>query len=110
MKELINPGDVESAILLLAIGGPIAGLIIGALLGFRKRKVFAKTLLGLLIGLTGVLIFGMWRMYNAITDLIGLDRVSNLVLQLFIFAVLGAILGIAAVRIIAVIQRLGAGD
>jgi xanthosine utilization system XapX-like protein len=110
MKELIDPTAVERILLLLAIAGPLAGLIIGIVYGLYKRRILPMTIAGLLIGLLGTLVYFLWQVYNAITDVIGLDRVANLVVQLVMFAVFGILLGIAACKLNSLVERLSAGN
>jgi len=108
MKELISPKSVESAMLWIAIAGPILGLVIGAVAGIR-RSLKARMLAGLAIGLLGPVVLASWRLYGAITDSLGLDSVKNLLLQIAIFAVFGALLGIAGLRISLTLRRLSTG-
>jgi len=107
MKELISPRTVENVLFIIALAGPILGLIIGALSGVRG-SLKARMLGGLAIGLLGPVIFGAWRLYNAIADSLGLDSVANLLLQILMFAILGAALGIAGFRISLMLRRLSA--
>ena len=105
MNELIAPESVEKALLILAVAGPLAGVLIGAFIGAHKRSVVPYLVSGILIGAIGSLIFGMWRVYGAITNKLGLDSLINLGLQLLIFAVSGAVLGVAIFKISAMLKR-----
>jgi len=99
MKELI---DFKTASLLVSMGailGPILGLILGAALGTARKAVKAYTLRGLAIGALGILNWGLWHLFNAITDRMGLDTVRNLVANAIVFVILGALLGAALGRL-----------
>lgn len=110
MKELINPVAAEKILVILAIAGPPAGLIIGVLWGLYKRRVVPAAAFGLIAGLLWPLVYLMWRLYNTITNVIGLDKVSNLFVQLAMFAILGMLLGIAAHKLKSLVERLGADN
>ena len=94
MRELIEVGTVERLFRLLAVIGPVAGLLLGLILGSRKRSLQTFALRGFLIGLCGTLNWILWRLYNALTDRNGLDSVGNLMLNLGLFVLLGAGLGV----------------
>jgi hypothetical protein len=106
MHELISPRAVEKALMFLAVAGPLVGLIVGCYLGAHARRSWPTVVSGLMIGCLGPLIYGMWEVYGVITDRLGLDSVVNLVLQLLVFAVLGAALGIAVYRMSLFLKRL----
>ncbi len=93
------PASVEKGMALLAVGGPLVGLIIGIVLGAHEHYTQRKAVAGLLVGAVGTAIYGLWRLYNVITDALGLDSVANLVLQVIMFAFLGAMLGVAIIKI-----------
>jgi hypothetical protein len=74
---------------------PVLGLIAGATAGWLARRggrdaVSAITLWGGPLVLIGIL----WRVYNAITDRIGLDSVANLAVNFVLFVVAGGIAGL----------------
>ncbi len=89
---------VERVLLFLAVAGPLVGLIFGALVGAHEKCAARRVIAGVLLGGIGPLVYGMWRLYGVITSALGLDSVANLCLQLVMFAVLGAILGIAILK------------
>lgn len=95
LKELIAPEAVERVLLFIAFAGPLFGLIIGTMIGAHERCAWPRMLAGVLIGSLGSAVYGMWRVYGAITSALGLDSVASLVLLLFLFAVLGCALGVA---------------
>jgi hypothetical protein len=91
MQELISPQQSEQLILLAAgvllVGGAIWGVKV---LGGR----------GVLAGLIGPLIFGLWQFhkwitrYDPQTEYFGLDKVWVLLLEIVLFVALGAAAGI----------------
>ena len=109
MSELIAPELVEKALLFLAVAGPLVGAIIGALIGAHTKNAAPSIISGILIGATGSLVYGIWRVYGAITNMLGLDSLTNLGVQLLMFAVLGAVLGVAIFKISIVLRRSRAG-
>ncbi len=48
------------------------------------------------MGCLGILNWVLWRLYNAITDQLGLDTVKNLLVNLALFVALGIAGGVAA--------------
>ncbi len=107
MKELVDPRDVERALVVLAIAGPIAGAIVGLLWSAGRKRALRFVLSGALCGAVLTLVYGMWRMYGLITDSLGLDSVANLGLQLVLFAVLGCVLGLVISKVTLFLKRLG---
>lgn len=92
MQEIITAKQVDALFLTLAIAAPVAGAAIGWMRGKRA-------LTGLLWGLLLTANWILWRLYNAITDRLGLDTVRNLLVNLTLFVVLGAVAGyLAALR------------
>jgi uncharacterized membrane protein len=97
MREIVTIGQVNSLFLALIVLGPTVGALIGGALGRRQRRLSRGVLTGLLIGLSLALLnLGLWRVYNAITDRLGLDSVRNLVVNLALFITLGAGAGLIA--------------
>jgi hypothetical protein len=99
MHELVSPQSVDRMLLFLAVIGPLAGLIIGTMLGAHERCAWPRALAGLLLGGLLTVIYAMWRMYGAITESLGLESVANLVLELVLFAVVGVLVALAAFKI-----------
>jgi len=92
VQEIITAKQVDTLFLALAIAGPLLGAGIG---WARSRRTTTGLLWGLLLTANWIL----WRIYNAITDRLGLDTVRNLLVNLALFVVLGAIAGfLAALR------------
>lgn len=96
LREIVEVGAIERLFVMLAVGGPVAGLLIGAAVGARQREAKRGLLTGLLIGLFGPLNWLLWHLYNAITDANGLDTVRNLLINLALFVAAGLVLGAAA--------------
>jgi len=107
MKQLIDPNAAEHVLLFVAVAGPLVGLIIGALVGAHEKYAARRVIAGVLLGGIGPLVYWMWRLYGVITNALGLDSVANLALQLVVFAVLGAILGIGILTTSEQLKRLG---
>lgn len=93
--------------LFIAVAGPLVGLIVGALVGAHKKCAARPVVAGVLLGGIGPLIYWMWRLYGVVTSALGLDSVANLVVELVMFAVLGAVLGIAIFKTSEQLKRLG---
>ncbi len=92
MQEIVTAQQVDRLFLILAIAGPLGGAGVGWL--WQKRAVH-----GLLWGLLLTANWILWRLYNAITDRLGLDTVRNLLVNLAMFVALGAVAGfVMAVR------------
>ena len=107
MKELVDPKAVERVLLFVAVAGPLVGLILGALLGAHDRCAARRIIAGVLLGGIATLIYCMWRLYGVITNALGLDSAANLCLQLIVFAILGAILGIGILKTSEQLKKLG---
>lgn len=86
MQEIVTARQVDTLFLILGIAGPLVGAGIG---WWRFKRARAGFLWGLLLSANWVL----WRIYNAITDRLGLDTVRNLLVNLALFVVLGAVVG-----------------
>ena len=99
MKELVSRDSIEKLFLISAILGPIAGLLLGIIIGKRKQKPAKIIITALGIGAVFSLVYGLWRLYNAITDSLGLDSVLNLGVQIIIFVVFGVLLGITVAKL-----------
>ncbi|MBI5832001.1 MAG: hypothetical protein HZB16_06785 [Armatimonadetes bacterium] len=110
MKELIDAQTVERALLALAVVGPLLGLLGG--LGWsatKKAAVRTGALRGLAVGLSGPLVWLLWRLFSWLTrfqpaanpeqDYFGLERVDILLLNTVIFVAVGAAVGLAVRRI-----------
>jgi len=99
MREIVDEKTVNLVLAVLAIAGPVAGLIIGAVVGGTRKAICPYAVRGLAVGLAGVLVFALWRVYSAITGRLGLDSLANLLVNLALFVALGLVLGIIASRL-----------
>jgi hypothetical protein len=99
VEELIHLATVERVIVGLAIGLPVAGLLLGLGWGARSGQARTGAVQGLMGGLLGPLIWLLWRVYNGIEDHYGLDSVRALLLNLALFAAVGITGGILWARL-----------
>ncbi len=105
MHELIDLGKFELALQLLAAATLPVGLIVGTYLG-RARGAMRKYMIrGAAVGLLGPIIYALWRYYRWMvrlepeTGYVGLHRPGVLALNVGVFIIVGAILGLAYARI-----------
>jgi hypothetical protein len=96
MHELVDAGQVGRLFTALALLLPPLCVAAGYWLGRRRSMARQWALYGLLIGLLGPLNWALWRVYNTITDAIGLDTVRNLAVNVALFIVVGALTGVVA--------------
>jgi hypothetical protein len=98
MREIVTIEQMDRLFLLLAIAAPIIGALLGAALGRKKGRAHQVycVVIGLFVGLLGPLNLILWKVYNAITNHLGLDSVKNLLVNLTLFAALGIGAGLAA--------------
>ncbi|MBC8103233.1 MAG: hypothetical protein H7Z41_11655 [Cytophagales bacterium] len=91
MTELITRAQADTFFVVLLGVGFVAALSAGML----ARRRGGDPLLGALFwGGPPLLIGLMWRVYNAITDRIGLDRVANLAVNFALFVAVGVACGL----------------
>jgi hypothetical protein len=95
MREIVTVEQMDRLFLVLAIAAPLVGAAIGAALA-RRGNPGRGALRGLLVGLLGPANLVMWKVYNALTDRMGLDTVKNLLVQLGLFIGLGLVCGFVA--------------
>jgi len=93
MRELIDLPTANAIVRALAIGLPAAGLVAGAVVGAARRRLGRDALAGLVIGLSGVLLWAMWGAFNAVTNHYGLDSVKGLLINVAIFVAVGGAVG-----------------
>lgn len=95
LREIVTRLQMDQLCVLLAVLLPLAGAAIWAA---RARKLGRRRAfpLGLVVALVGPVNLALWLIYNAITDRLGLDRVSNLLVNLALFVGLGVGIGLGA--------------
>jgi nitrate/nitrite transporter NarK len=91
MQEMVTRAQADLLFLIL----PVLGLIAGPVAGIVARKSGGSpALAAMLWGGPLVLIGILWRVYNTITDRIGLDSVANLAVNFCLFIIVGVLCGI----------------
>jgi len=105
MHELIDLGKFELALQILAAATLPVGLIIGAYLGRVRGVMRTQIIRGTAVGLLGPILYGLWCYYRWMvrlepeTGYVGLHRPGVLALNVGVFIIVGAILGLAYTRI-----------
>ena len=94
MQELVTVEQAVRVIRVAAVGLPLAGLAIGALVGALHRRVARGLGGGLLCGLVGPAVWVLWLAHSVIVSHYGLDSVKGLVVALALFAVVGVVVGV----------------
>jgi hypothetical protein len=95
MREIVDVGGFERALLVVALAGPVVGVAVGALAGWRRKRAGWSALQGLCVGLLGTVVYGLWQVYDYLTrydpetNYAGLHRVSALALSALIFIAVG---------------------
>jgi hypothetical protein len=95
MRELVTVEQAEAVIRLVAAALPAAGLVIGGAVGAARRRAARGLAIGLLCGAAGPAAWLLWRMYNGIVGVYGLDSVKGLLVNLGLFVVIGLAVGAA---------------
>lgn len=93
MHEIVDAVVFGRLLLLAAIVTPVAGALIGATIGWRSKTSRSGAIRGFSIGLSGPLVLGLWHLFNAITDRLGLDTVRNFFVNIGLFSLIGILLG-----------------
>ena len=96
LREIVDAEQVGRVFAILAIALPPLCMLCGWWYGGRRGIRRLGAVYGLLFGLLGPLNWALWRMYNAITDAVGLDTVRNLAINLVVFLVIGVLVGVGA--------------
>ena len=100
MTELITVEQAESVLRALIWVGPLLGALIGLIAGRARKCVAVGLWQGVLAGLLGPVVYGMWRFYgymvryNPETGEAGLHKVWVHALNGLIFIAIGFALGI----------------
>ena len=105
MHELIDLGKFELALQILAAATLPVGLIIGTYLGRVRGAMRTQIIRAAAVGLLGPIIYALWCYYRWMvrlapeTGYVGLHRPGVLALNVGVFIIAGAILGLAYTRI-----------
>ncbi len=89
MKELITIEQANMLMMAVLIAAPIIGLAYG----LAAKRIVAGLAWGVGIGVCNMI---LWKVYNAITDHLGLDTVKNLLVNLGLFIAIGVVGGVIA--------------
>ena len=95
LREIVDAEQIGRVFAALALVMPPLCILCGWMYG-RLRGIRRGVLYGFLLGLLGPLNWLLWRVYNGITEAVGLDTVRNLVINLVVFLVVGVVVGIGA--------------
>jgi len=95
MEEIVTIEQAEHLLRILAFGTLPVGFILGVLVGALRHRLRVGLLLGLLCGLIGPAIWALWRLYNGVIGIYGLDSVRGLLINLALFVGIGVAAGIA---------------
>lgn len=98
LQEIVSADQVGRLFAVLAIAAPLLGAVIGYFLGVRRGHGRQGLSFGVLIGMIGPANWLLWRLYNLLTDRMGLDTVLNFVVNLTLFAALGVVSGLVLGR------------
>lgn len=107
MEEIVTVGQADRLILVLAVSLPVVGLILGAIVGAVRKAAARGVVLGFAAGLVGPALWALWRMYNGIIGVYGLDSVRGLFVNLALFVAVGLVLGLVVGLMW---RRLGGGE
>jgi hypothetical protein len=95
-RELVTVEQAARVIAMLAYALPLAGIVLGAVVGGVRKRVGRGVLVGLTCGLSGPAVWLLWRMYNGIVGAYALDSVRGLLVNLALFVAIGLVIGVAA--------------
>ena len=93
MKELVSIEHVERVLQVLGIAAPFCGLLIGAIVGWTRKRLVPSTIGGLMMGLTGTAVFGMWRVFHLMGRHSGYASISFIGGQIVLFLGVGLLAG-----------------
>ena len=105
MHELIDLGKFEFALQIIAAATLPVGLIVGLCLGRVRGAMRKQIIRGATAGLLGPILYALWCYYQWMvrlepeTGYVGLHRPGVLALNVGVFIIAGAILGLAYTRI-----------
>lgn len=105
--EIVDIEAVDRLLLLIGVAAPVVGALLGLVLGAVGGRPGLQALRGLMIGLSGPVVLGLWRFYRYMirldpeTGYVGLHRMSVYMFNIVLFVVVGALLGVLYVRLAA---------
>ncbi len=105
MHELIDLDKFELGLQILAAATLPIGLIVGSCLGHARGAMRTQIIRGAAVGLLGPIIYALWCYYRWMvrlepeTGYVGLHRPGVLALNVAVFIIVGALLGLAYTRI-----------
>ncbi len=94
MHEIVDAAAFGRFLLLAGCVGPVAGAIVGGAIGWRTGSALTGAIRGFIVGLVFPLIWLLWKMYNSITDRLGLDTVRNFFVNIALFLLIGLGIGL----------------
>lgn len=106
-SEIVDIQAVDRALLLLAVAAPMVCVLVGLLVGSVRGGPGLQALRGLAVGAVGPIVLGLWHYYRYMirldpeTGYVGLHRMSVYLLNIAVFAAVGALLGALYVRLAA---------
>ncbi len=101
MHELIDLGKFELALQILAAATLPIGLIVGTCLGRVRGAMRTQITRGAAVGLLGPILYALWCYYRWMVRLepesgyVGLHRPGVLAVNVGVFIIVGALLGLA---------------
>jgi hypothetical protein len=104
--ELIDLRQFEALMRGLAVALPVVGVLLGLALGKARGGTRPALVRGLALGLLGPICYGLWRCfawmvrYDPVTGYCGLHKVSVLLLNVALFALVGIGLGVLYGRLL----------
>lgn len=103
--ELIDLRRFEVLVRGLAVALPVVGVLLGVGVGLARKTLRVGLVRGGALGLLGPIIYGLWRFfawmvrYDPVTGYCGLHKVSVLLLNVAVFALVGIGLGVVYGRL-----------
>jgi hypothetical protein len=94
MQEIVTVEQAARVIRLAAIALPLFGLLLGGIVGAARRQVARGLTVGILCGMVGPAVWGLWFMYNGVVGTFGLDSVKGLLINLALFVGIGLAVGL----------------
>lgn len=102
MRELISEATADTIMLVIAFASPVVGMIGGLVWGLLRKRLWWGFCNGLLLGMLGVLNYGLWRFhkyrmrFDPVSGYAGLHRVDVLIENLLVFIAIGILIGFIA--------------